>query len=190
MSRPTRYTENKSERDWIDEFCATSSTEEVRGAFRFTIGKYLRRYGKKDDPLQEAIKIQDYVNRLVAFERELAAPEHVELRRHPMTPNVIEPASQMDDDSARMQAIAQNGNGGEHYSEIDRLRATADFNDDLPMHGVHIPHTAKLTVTTGNERFISRAYELLKSREMITFAVTSVSPYEVTLDEIVVIKPA
>lgn len=148
MSRPTRYTENKSERDWIDEFCATSSTEEVRGAFRFTIGKYLRRYGKKDDPLQEALKIQDYANRLVAFERELAAPEHVELRRHPMTPNVIErggsvfaggclacgkpgghgglqcpnmqPYASADSADQRMDLIARNGNGGEHYGDVDR----------------------------------------------------------------------
>ena len=132
MKRPQRYTENNSSRDWIDEFCATSSVEEVRGAFRFTIGKYLRRYGKKDDPLQEAIKIQDYANRLVAFEREQKAANHVELNRHPMTPNVIEPASQIDDDSPRMQAIGQNGNDGTVYSEIDRLKAAADFNDDKP----------------------------------------------------------
>lgn len=32
----------------------------------------------------------------------------------------------------RMDARARNGNGGEHYSEIDRLRAAADFNDDIP----------------------------------------------------------
>ena len=102
MKRPERYTENNSSRDWIDEFCATSSVEEVRGAFRFTIGKYLRRYGKKDDPLQEAIKILDYANRLVAFEREQKAGDHLENRRHPMTPNAIEPASQIDDDSPRM----------------------------------------------------------------------------------------
>jgi hypothetical protein len=133
MKRPERYTENNSSRDWIDEFCATSSVEEVRGAFRFTIGKYLRRYGKKDDPLQEAIKIQDYANRLVAFEREQKSGEHLENRRHPMTPNVIEPASQIDDDSPRMQAIAQNGNDGMAYSELDRLQAAADFNDDKPV---------------------------------------------------------
>lgn len=52
--------------------------------------------------------------------------------RHPMTPNVIEPASQIDDDSARMQSIAQNGNDGMAYSELDRLQDAADFNDDLP----------------------------------------------------------
>lgn len=133
MKRPERYTENNSSRDWIDEFSATSSVEEVRGAFRFTIGKYLRRYGKKDDPLQEAIKILDYANRLVAFEREQKAGDHIENRRHPMTPNVIEAASQIDDDSPRMQAIAQNGNDGLAYSELDRLQAAADFNDGLPV---------------------------------------------------------
>ena len=132
MKRPERYTENNSSRDWIDEFCATSSVEEVRGAFRFTIGKYLRRYGKKDDPLQEAIKIQDYANRLVAFEREQKSGDHIENRRHPMAPNVIEPASQIDDDSPRMQAIATNGNDGLHYGELDRLQASADFNDNKP----------------------------------------------------------
>jgi hypothetical protein len=125
MKRPERYTENNSSRDWIDEFCATSSVEEVRGAFRFTIGKYLRRYGKKDDPLQEAIKILDYANRLVAFEREQKATTKDCL--------AVYPASQIDDDSPRMQAIAQNGNDGMAYSELDRLQAAADFNDDKPV---------------------------------------------------------
>ena len=112
MTRPTRYTENSSSRDWIDEFCATSTVEESRGAFRFTIGKYLRRYGKKDDPLQEAVKIQDYANRLVEFERSLATV------KQSLT---VEPASLIDDESPRMQAIAQNGNDGAAYAEIDRL---------------------------------------------------------------------
>jgi len=42
--------------------------------------------------------------------------------RHPMAPNVIEPASQIDDDSPRMQAIGQNGNTGEHYEEQEPQR--------------------------------------------------------------------
>lgn len=133
MKRPERYTENNSNRDWIDEFCATSTVEEVRGAFRFTIGKYLRRYGKKDDPLQEAIKILDYANRLVAFELEQKSGDHLENRRHPMTPNVIEPAAQIDDDSPRQQKIQQGGEmASEIYSELDRPQAAADFNDGLP----------------------------------------------------------
>lgn len=163
MTRPTRYTENNSSRDWIDEFTATSTAEEVRGAYRFTIGKYLRRYGKKDDPLQEALKIQDYASRLVEFERQQRAlqdgwtPEAVKAAAMPADfgqqnviepaaesaerqlqmmdedampgsmgipmdmpddfgqQHTIEPAAEIDDDSQRMQAIGQNGNGGEHY---------------------------------------------------------------------------
>jgi len=45
----------------------------------------------------------------------------------------IEPASQIDDESPRMQAIAQNGNDGAAYTEIDRLRAAEAFNADLPV---------------------------------------------------------
>ena len=36
--------------------------------------------------------------------------------------HTIEPASLIDDESPRMQAIAQNGNDGAAYAEIDRLR--------------------------------------------------------------------
>lgn len=35
----------------------------------------------------------------------------------------VEPASLIDDESPRMQAIGQNGPSAEHYAEIDRLRA-------------------------------------------------------------------
>ena len=49
--------------------------------------------------------------------------------------HTIEPASQIDDESPRMQAIAQNGNDGAAYTEIDRLRAAEAFNADLP-----VPH--------------------------------------------------
>lgn len=47
--------------------------------------------------------------------------------------HTIEPASQIDDESPRMQAIAQNGNDGAAYSELDRLRAAEAFNADLPV---------------------------------------------------------
>ena len=150
MTRPARYKENNSSRDWIDEFCATSTVDESRGAFRFTIGKYLRRYGKKDDPLQEALKIQDYANRLVEFERAARAEQdgwtteaikaaalppdfgQSNTISYPATPKEG-PDVSFDGDSQRMQAIAQNGNDGAAYSEIDRLRAAADFNDDVPV---------------------------------------------------------
>ncbi|MDL2200838.1 DUF3310 domain-containing protein [Halopseudomonas aestusnigri] len=103
MSRPERYTENNSSRDWIDEFGATSTPEEVRGAFRFTIGKYLRRYGKKDDRLQEALKIQDYANRLVEYEQSLVKPIIRELYNEA--------------DERRMDVVGQNGPTGEHYTD-------------------------------------------------------------------------
>lgn len=135
MTRPARYTENGSSRDWIDEFCATSTTEEVRGAFRFTIGKYLRRYGKKDDPLEEAIKIQDYANRLVEFEQAaLLATVKPEMPADFGQQHTIEPASLIDDESPRQQLIQQGGEMAEEvYGEIDRLRAAEAFNADLPV---------------------------------------------------------
>lgn len=135
MTRPSRYTENGSSRDWIDEFCATSTTEEVRGAFRFTIGKYLRRYGKKDDPLQEAIKIQDYANRLVEFEQAaLLATAKPVMPADFGQQHTIEPASLIDDGSPRQQLIQQGGEmAAEVYGEIDRLRAAEAFNADLPV---------------------------------------------------------
>ena len=102
MSRPTRYTENNSSRDFIDEFCATRSAEEVRGAFLFNLGKYLRRYGKKDDHLQEALKIQDYANRLVEYERSLVKPVIRELYTEA--------------DEKRMDVVGQNGPTAEHYT--------------------------------------------------------------------------
>lgn len=47
--------------------------------------------------------------------------------------HTIEPASLIDDESPRMQAIAQNGNDGAAYSEIDCLRAAEAVNTDLPV---------------------------------------------------------
>jgi hypothetical protein len=48
--------------------------------------------------------------------------------------HTIEPASQIDDESPRQKIIQQGGEMAvEVYSEIDRLQAAADFNDDLPM---------------------------------------------------------
>ena len=55
----------------------------------------------------------------------------------PMPPNfgqqhTIEPASMIDDESPRMQAIGQNGPSAEHYGELDRLCSAESFNADLP----------------------------------------------------------
>lgn len=55
--------------DWIDEFARTSTVEEFRGAMRFTIGKYNRRMGKKDEIIQEIEKMRDYCERWLEVER-------------------------------------------------------------------------------------------------------------------------
>ena len=159
MTRPARYKENNSSRDWIDEFCATSTVDESRGAFRFTIGKYLRRYGKKDDPLQEALKIQDYANRLVEFERAARAEQDgwttEAIKAAALPPefgqqHTIEPASLIDDESPRMQAIGQNGPSGEHYDELLELAEVAILNGGAPLKEPHQPRHRCLACGLGH----------------------------------------
>lgn len=62
-----RYQDSQGE-DWIDEFARTSTTEEFRGAMRFTIGKYNRRVGKKDEIIKEIGKMRDYCDRWIKYE--------------------------------------------------------------------------------------------------------------------------
>jgi hypothetical protein len=57
--------------DWIDEFAANNSIEDFRAAMRFTIGKYERRLGKKDEFSKELYKISDYYARWSQVEKEL-----------------------------------------------------------------------------------------------------------------------
>lgn len=64
-----------SGRDWIDECADTMEPVEFRAAMRFTIGKYVRRAGKKDDLEKEIEKIRDYAERWLAYERGISAPE-------------------------------------------------------------------------------------------------------------------
>ncbi|NWN92278.1 DUF3310 domain-containing protein [Marinobacter adhaerens] len=63
-----RYQDAKGE-DWIDEFARTATQEEFRGAMRFTIGKYNRRMGKKDDLIKEIEKMRDYCERWLEVEK-------------------------------------------------------------------------------------------------------------------------
>lgn len=64
-----RYTQDGT--DWID-ICAEDLTpEEFRGAMKFTIGKYIRRLGKKDSIDSEVGKIADYANRWLEYEQKL-----------------------------------------------------------------------------------------------------------------------
>lgn len=49
----------------IDYMKAKSTPEEFRGHLRLTALKYLSRYGKKDDELQELLKCHWYLDRLI-----------------------------------------------------------------------------------------------------------------------------
>lgn len=64
-----RYRDQRGE-DWIDEFARTATPEEFRGAMRFTIGKYNRRMGKKDELMNEIRKMRDYCDRWLAYEED------------------------------------------------------------------------------------------------------------------------
>jgi len=55
--------------DWIDEAARTFTPEEFRGAMRFSIGKYNRRMGKKDDLASEIEKMRDYCSRWLKVEQ-------------------------------------------------------------------------------------------------------------------------
>jgi hypothetical protein len=67
-AKQARYQDTAGE-DWIDEAARTFTAEEFRGAMRFTIGKYNRRMGKKDDLISEIEKIRDYATRWLEVEQ-------------------------------------------------------------------------------------------------------------------------
>lgn len=70
-AKQERYRDQKGE-DWIDECARTMTPEEFRAAMKFTIGKYVRRAGKKDAIEQEVRKIADYAKRWLDYERNRA----------------------------------------------------------------------------------------------------------------------
>ena len=67
-AKQARYQDTAGE-DWIDEAARTFTPEEFRGAMRFSIGKYNRRMGKKDDLISEIEKMRDYCNRWLEVEQ-------------------------------------------------------------------------------------------------------------------------
>ena len=66
--KQARYQDTAGE-DWIDEAARTFTPEEFRGAMRFSIGKYNRRMGKKDDLASEIEKMRDYCSRWLKVEQ-------------------------------------------------------------------------------------------------------------------------
>jgi len=69
-AKQPRYQDATGE-DWIDEAARTFTPEEFRGAMRFSIGKYNRRMGKKDELVKEIEKIRDYAARWLEVEQGL-----------------------------------------------------------------------------------------------------------------------
>ncbi|EKO8573789.1 DUF3310 domain-containing protein [Staphylococcus pseudintermedius] len=59
--RPAHY--GDSNKDLIDYWCERYSAEELRGAFKSQISKYVDRLGYKDDEIEELNKIVTYANR-------------------------------------------------------------------------------------------------------------------------------
>jgi len=66
-AKQPRYQDATGE-DWIDEAARTFTAEEFRGAMRFSIGKYNRRMGKKDELIKEIGKMRDYCSRWLEVE--------------------------------------------------------------------------------------------------------------------------
>lgn len=60
-NRPSHYDAGKS--DLIDYWCERYSPDELRGAFKSQISKYIDRLGYKDDEVKELNKIIDYASR-------------------------------------------------------------------------------------------------------------------------------
>lgn len=61
------YTENADGKDFLQRFFENSTSEEVKGAMVFTMGKYIERLGKKDAVEKELGKIIDYAARYRDF---------------------------------------------------------------------------------------------------------------------------
>lgn len=59
--RPEHYGDGKT--DLIDYWCERYSPDELRGAFKSQISKYIDRLGYKDDEVKELNKIIDYASR-------------------------------------------------------------------------------------------------------------------------------
>lgn len=59
--RPEHY--GDSNKDLIDYWCERYSAEELKGAFKSQISKYVDRLGYKDDEIKELNKIIDYATR-------------------------------------------------------------------------------------------------------------------------------
>ncbi|MDK4081458.1 DUF3310 domain-containing protein [Staphylococcus pseudintermedius] len=69
VERPAHY--GDSNKDLIDYRCERYSAEELRGAFKSQISKYVDRLGYKDDEIKELNKIIDYATRYKQYLKNL-----------------------------------------------------------------------------------------------------------------------
>ncbi|ELK4622979.1 DUF3310 domain-containing protein [Staphylococcus pseudintermedius] len=69
VERPAHY--GDSNKDLIDYWCERYSAEELRGAFKSQISKYVDRLGYKDDEIKELNKIIDYATRYKQYLKNL-----------------------------------------------------------------------------------------------------------------------
>ncbi|EJL8315740.1 DUF3310 domain-containing protein [Staphylococcus pseudintermedius] len=69
VERPAHY--GDSNKDLIDYWCERHSAEELRGAFKSQISKYVDRLGYKDDEIKELNKIIDYATRYKQYLKNL-----------------------------------------------------------------------------------------------------------------------
>ena len=86
-----------------------------------------------DGGLYDAEKASFYGQRMETIERFNIGKPAAAMPADFGQQHTIEPASLIDDESPRMQAIGQNGPSAEHYAELDRLQDATDFNDDVPI---------------------------------------------------------
>lgn len=84
-----------------------------------------------DGGLYDAEKASFYGQRMETIERfNIGKPATHSTVKQSLT---IEPASLIDDESPRMQAIGQNGPSGEHYDELLELAEVAILNGGAPI---------------------------------------------------------
>jgi len=91
-------------------------------ACQHTIIKYVTRFREKGG-VQDLEKAKHCIDLLIHFERQATSLPTAFGQQNMIDPADVEIASAIDDDSPRMQAIGQNGNGGEHYGAPDWSKA-------------------------------------------------------------------
>lgn len=116
-----------------------------KGAARIKPGK--RGY---DGGLYDAEKASFYGRRMETIERFNIGKPSAAMPPDFGQQHTIEPASLIDDESPRMQAIGQNGPSGEHYDELLELAEVAILNGGAPLKEPQQPRHRCLACAGGH----------------------------------------